>query len=310
MKNIDWYKIRKTYIGGSEISALAGLNPYKTAVDVYLDKISDEIDLTTPSEAAHFGNLLEDVIAEEYARRTGNQVSTEPNLIRHSKYPFIACNIDRWVNNKEFILECKTTSLINKDQWGLDGSDFLPDYYLLQCAYYSMICNVPKVDIAVLIGGQTFRIMTYTKDLKLETQLITIAKNFWLNNVMKKIPPVATSLEDTQKLYPMSEDNSITIDDAIRVEIENVKFYKEELARIDAKIKESQIKIQNYMQHNSFLIDNDGSVLVTWKSAKPRKAFDSKAFEQENPELYSKYVKEGKAYRTFLIKTKGDKGNE
>lgn len=303
-------KERKNYITASDIAAIIGENPYKTAIDVYLDKISDDIDLSTPSEAAHFGNLLEDVIAEEYARRTGFTVEKEDNLLIHPDYPFLAGTIDRWANNKKHVLEIKTTSFMNKDQWGEEGTDSIPLAYLCQVSIYASICNVDFVDVCVLIGGQIFKQYRYNRDIKLETQLITIAKNFWNHNVQKRIPPLATTPPDIEKLYPISTDNSITINNDILSEIENLRLYKEQLAKIDNQIKESQIKIQNYMQHNSFLLDNDGSVLVTWKSAKPRKAFDSKTFEQENPELYSKYVKEGKAYRTFLIKTKGDKGNE
>ena len=39
---IEWLKERKTYIGGSDIGAILGANKYMSAMDVYLDKISEE----------------------------------------------------------------------------------------------------------------------------------------------------------------------------------------------------------------------------------------------------------------------------
>ena len=64
-----WLQERKTYIGGSDLGCILGLSKYKSALDIYLDKTTDIIDETT-SEAAHWGNVLEDVVAQEYSRIT------------------------------------------------------------------------------------------------------------------------------------------------------------------------------------------------------------------------------------------------
>ena len=65
-----WLKERKTYIGGSDIGAILGLSTFKSALDIYLSKTTDAIDEAT-SEAAHWGTVLEDVVAKEYSERTG-----------------------------------------------------------------------------------------------------------------------------------------------------------------------------------------------------------------------------------------------
>ena len=39
----EWLKKRKNYLGGTDLAAICGLNPYRTALDVYLDKTSDDI---------------------------------------------------------------------------------------------------------------------------------------------------------------------------------------------------------------------------------------------------------------------------
>ena len=40
----EWLRYRKLGIGGSDAGAICGLNPYRTAIQVYQDKISDEIE--------------------------------------------------------------------------------------------------------------------------------------------------------------------------------------------------------------------------------------------------------------------------
>ena len=104
-------KERKTYIGGSDVSALCGLNKYKTAMGIYLEKTSADAEETEVTEAMEWGTRLEDAIADAYSTRTGFTIETQPHVIRHPEHSFIAANIDRWVDGKKHILECKTAGL-------------------------------------------------------------------------------------------------------------------------------------------------------------------------------------------------------
>ena len=58
----------------------------------------------------------------------------------------------------------------------------------------------------------------------------------------------------------------------------------------------------SYIGQNDTLIDVDGSVLATFKSAKPSKKFDSETFKKEMPEVYERYSKLVDGSRRFLIK--------
>ena len=37
----EWLLLRKTYLGGSDLGAVIGVNKYRTALDVYLEKTSE-----------------------------------------------------------------------------------------------------------------------------------------------------------------------------------------------------------------------------------------------------------------------------
>ena len=39
----EWLKLRKKGIGGSDAGAVCGVNPFCSAISVYMDKISEEI---------------------------------------------------------------------------------------------------------------------------------------------------------------------------------------------------------------------------------------------------------------------------
>jgi hypothetical protein len=60
--------------------------------------------------------------------------------------------------------------------------------------------------------------------------------------------------------------------------------------------------IQGYMGEASNLVTLDGSVLATWKSAKPTASFDSKLFQSAMPDIYGKFVMQKQGSRRFLVK--------
>jgi putative phage-type endonuclease len=302
MKNKqEWLRERKSYLGGTDLSAIAGLSPYRTALDVYLDKTSDDITCET-NAAMRWGNLLEDVVAKEYAEVTGQTIEIEPNTIYHPSMKFLGANIDRWVGDKEYVLECKTAGFIKAKEWGDLGTDQIPESYLVQVAHYAAICDVPKVDIAVLIGGQDFRIYTYNRNKELEEKLIKIACNFWHNHIEKRIPPKCVSTRDTFNLFPQSNYHEIVAEDNIIEKWEQLKAAKEEENRIADTIEKLKTDIQEFMKGYDVLIDNQGNVIATWKNTVPKSLIDVKTFKEKYREIYEKCINYGKQSRVFLIK--------
>jgi putative phage-type endonuclease len=297
----EWLKERKNYLGGSDLGAIAGLNPYRTALDVYLDKTSNDITYET-NAAMRWGTLLEDTIAKEYAEVTGYDVEIEPNTIYHPEYKFLGANIDRWADNKRRILECKTASFLKAKEWGDLGTDQIPESYLIQNATYSAVCNIPVVDTAVLIGGQDFRIYTYVRNKELEEKLIKIACNFWHNHIEKRIPPKCVNTRDTFNLFPQSNYQEIVAEDNIIQKWEELKAAREEESRIADTIEKLKVEIQEFMRDYDVLIDNQGKVIATWKNTAPRSFFDLKRFKDEAKDLCLKYTSVAKQSRVFLIK--------
>lgn len=301
MNKQEWLRERKNYLGGTDLAAICGLNPYRTALDVYLDKISDDISEET-NAAMRWGTLLEDVVARAYSEDTGYIVNIEPNTIYHPEHKFLGANIDRWVGNKEFVLECKTAGFTKAKEWGDSGTDQIPESYLVQVAYYAAICDVPKVDIAVLIGGQDFRIYTYNKNKDLEDKIIKIGINFWNNHIEKRIPPKCVNTKDTFNLFPQSNNKEILAQNDIIAKLEELKIAKMSEEQIQKTIEKLKVEIQEFMQDYDVLIDNNGNVIATWKNTAPKSFFDVKKFKEEAKEIYLKYANVAKQSRVFLIK--------
>ena len=62
----DWLRYRKSGITGTDAGAILGLNPYRSAFQVYHDKISDTIE-NIDNEAMRQGRDLEDYVAQRFA---------------------------------------------------------------------------------------------------------------------------------------------------------------------------------------------------------------------------------------------------
>src|SRR5690625_1924567 len=153
MSREEWLRERKTGIGGSDAAAVLGFSPWVSPFELYIDKTSEHVE-EIDNEAIHWGNVLEDVVAEEFTRRTGKKVRRRNQTFRHKEHEFMIANIDRDVVGERALLECKTTNAFNLDAW--DGEQ-IPPAYICQLQHYMSVLDYEKAYIAVLIRSEERR---------------------------------------------------------------------------------------------------------------------------------------------------------
>lgn len=301
----EWLEERKTYIGGSDLGAIIGCNTFRTALDVYFEKTAEGIAEDTAGEAAYWGTVLEDVVAAEYAKRTGFKIEKPAGFIRHKQYPYIACNLDYWVIDNEgnsHILECKTANQMKVTCWGEEWTNQIPESYLYQVAYYAAITGAARVDIAVLIGGQDFRIYRYDKDEALEAKLIAAAKNFWNKYVLAGVPPKPKNDNDAAKLYPKANGLEVRASDEILEKVCVLQDLKAREKNLSEEIKGLQLCIKDYMQDGEVLVGEEGKCYATWKNSKGRTSLDQSKLKAEHADIYQECLKESSGHRVFTLK--------
>jgi putative phage-type endonuclease len=290
-------------IGGSDAAAIVGESKFKTPLDVYLEKIG-EAQPDEESQAMYFGNKMEKIVVEVYEERTGNRCITEEETKIHGAHEWMIANIDRSIIGADIILECKNVGL-RSEGWGEEGTDDFPREYLLQCAHYAAVCNVSQVDLAVIIGGQDFRLYHYYRDGKLEDALIEIEKNFWYNHVLKKIPPEPRTLEDLRILYPVDNNSEIMAgkykDTMIVDYLKLITESKEKIKALEQSVDEGKAEIMKFMKDATFLKSaDDARVLATWKTQATTR-FDVTRLKENNPEIYKQFLKTSLS-RVFRVK--------
>jgi len=188
---------RKTGLGGSDVAAILGLNPYAGRWDVWSDKVG----LAAPQPENRFtrwGNKLEQVVAEEYAERNNVRVETSKTL-RHPTRTWQVGTPDRLVyapdspifDNALHGLEIKCKGERVAGAWGESGTGpaGVPDEVQAQAAWYMSLTTLPRWDVGVLIGGNDFREYVLTRDLDTEAAMLEVAERFWRENVLTGTPP-------------------------------------------------------------------------------------------------------------------------
>ena len=300
MSRQEWLDARKHGIGGSDVSAIAGLNKWKSAVGVYLDKTGQAPDEDMAGEAAYWGNVMEDVVAQEFSIRTGLRVRRRNAILKHPEHPFMLANVDRLIIGKREGLECKTASEYLKGSW---EDEEIPAAYLLQIQHYMAVTGYEAWHIAVLIGGNKFLHKKIERDEELISYLIQIEKNFWENNVLKQIPPAFdgsdASVDLLKALYPESvPESEVLLPGDAETLIEALDEIVVELKSIETQKKEYENRIKDMMQDNEKAYSGDRAVI--WKSYVTSR-FDSKRFKAEQPDLFEQYVNTTTA-RRFSVK--------
>ena len=282
---------RKKGIGGSDIAAIIGVSQFKTALDVYLSKTTDQPE--QQGEHLYWGHALENPIIDRFIQDTGANVIRQPEMRRHPDYEWAIANADALITNGdtiEAILEIKTSSAFKSREWGADDTDEVPIEYIAQVQWYMWIYDVNEAYLAALIGGNQYRQYHITRDDELIAMLAEKAQAFWQNHVIPRIPPNPQDGADAQKLYPSDNGDTAEADSdtlTAYAELRELKAQEKELkAQIAAKEDLLKIKIGSYsaMQAN-------GNTLFTWK-AQSSSRFDSKAFQAAHPDLYRQYTKQ------------------
>jgi len=154
MTRAEWLKYRTMGIGGSDVSAIAGINPYRSVFQLWLEKTGQVEPTESGSECAHFGTILEPIVKQEFTERTGIEITEPKYLYQHKDYPFMLANLDGvvTVDGEDCIFEAKTASAYKQDEW--DGH--IPPEYMLQIQHYMAVTGLKRTYIAALIGGNHF----------------------------------------------------------------------------------------------------------------------------------------------------------
>jgi putative phage-type endonuclease len=186
---------RKQHLGASDVAALFGLDPFKTATDVWFSK-AFELTVTEPSQqsdAIEMGNDFEAPLLGFAARELNVQISTEPDDLFAicEDHPIFAATLDARIMPKTIkeAIEAKTTS--SASEYGEEGGDQVPDRVNIQVQAQMLAHNLDRVHVVALIGrmGLKRQLFKVNRNEKIIAAIIEKGEAFWRDYVETKITP-------------------------------------------------------------------------------------------------------------------------
>ncbi len=296
--NREWLRLRKSGIGGSDAGAVCGMNPYSSAMKVFKEKTSEEIE-ELDNEALRIGHDLEDYVAQRFTEATGLKVRKSNFMYRSKEHPFMIADVDRFVIGEDAGLECKTASAYHADKWA-DGN--IPLHYVLQCYHYMAVTGKKLWYIAAVILGREFTYRRLEWDDGLIGRLVAIEDDFWNNHVAKGIipPPDGSKACDEvleQYFHTARKASAIKLvgfDEKLRRREEILGFISE----LQEEQKQIEQEVKLFMQDNE--LASSEAFRVSWKNIDSTK-LDTRRIKEEMPELYANYGKVSHS-RRFEVK--------
>lgn len=284
----EWLKYRTCGIGGSDVSVIAGVNPYKSIFTLWLEKTGQVELRESCSEYTHFGTVLEPVVKKEFMRRTGLKVRAKKAILQSTEHPFMLADLDGVVyeEGEMCIFEAKTASAYKQEVW----EQGVPTEYVMQVQHYMAVTGAKKAYVAALVGGNHFIYHEVYRDEDLITQLISMEKEFWEDYVLMHQEPIADGSEATttflNEKYRCCDGGSIELPE----EVLTLCDCYDELNQQIKLLKDKKEAIANQLKCH--LKDHEvgtvGDYTVTWKQVTST-TFDKTRFAKENKDIYDAY---------------------
>jgi putative phage-type endonuclease len=261
MKREQWLEKRRTLITASDVAAILGWDDRRTALDVYVNKITgQEIE---DSDAMLLGRCLEDGIGRAYAIKTGRPVSEFPEhyLAVHPDIQWLAATPDRETqrDNESGPLEIKHAGWIKRRDWE-DGAPLFVQIQLqtqIACmsASWGAYCGV--------VGGMEIHYGDEDRNDAFLLSAITQLDEFHWRLENKRPPPVDSPkhLKAIKALYPADNGETVDLGDDIQLLADQLEAAKSISKSSDEQVDELSAKIRSAIGESTFAKLPDGTIL-------------------------------------------------
>ena len=305
---------RKTFIGGTDAAAIIGVSPWRSPLDVWMEKVGMS-EGTPDNWAMRAGRALEPVVRQYYRSQHPDRQVTEVT----DTMIYTECETERrlgidgeWagatIDGAVFAptgnrgLEIKTTSQ-RPDDWG----DDIPMHYMAQVQWYAMVTGLKDWDVAVLFANRDYREFQVTRDDDLIAIMYDQCKKFWFDHVVAKVPPVEDASSDAKARYLKArypQDGPALIKSVLAdAAVENLRVARAalEAAKHGNEVAENDVKS---------IIGEAGGIdseigKVTWKKSRSSFTTDWESvarFDVEPPkEVVAKFTVEKPGSRRLVV---------
>lgn len=289
---------RRNAIGSSDMAALFGLDPFKTAYDVWLDKTGQLEDDNEENAACFAGNKFEAGVLDYAEEQLGPLLRNQSRRVENLP---IAVNTDAIIEQNSIPVEAKTTGLFGpvQDIWGDDGTDQVPDRVIIQAHCHMMAWGQGECYVPAFIGGTGFRLYNIPRNTDIAKAIAEKALWFW--DIVEK------------KICPPDSIPSMEVAKRMRRVPNVVTNIPEELFQKYLNAKEAKtIAEKAYIELQSEILAalgeaeaaNCGKLGAITYLPQSRRSLDSESLKRDHPDIFQEYYRTSKPFRVLRTRSK------
>lgn len=210
----EWHALRASGIGGSEVAAIVGCSPWKSAVTLWAEKTKRIEREVVSNPAAEWGNRLEPVVLDKFCDEHPElKVHRDMGSWTHVDRPWQISNPDgvyETADGRYGIIEVKTARY--EDDW----AQGVPAYYATQVQWYLQTFGFDHAYVVALFQGSKYveyeiKANSWEQDLNL--QMVEIFRKHVEDGSQPDYDGAASTYETIRKLNPNIVDEDCELGD-------------------------------------------------------------------------------------------------
>lgn len=286
----DWLDARREGLGSSDASTIAGVNPYSTLYELWLDKTGRGFEQPYTAEM-RFGHLIEDDARQVFTEDTGIDV-TVPGLARSNTRSWQQCTVDGLTSDGG-VLEIKSVGWRLAHLW---DDEQVADHAEVQVQWAMDVTGRRHAWVVAVIERE-FVIRRVEYDPALAATVRAMGSEFWHENVLGDEEPalVAADLDVVKRRHPTALPCEVKASTTPWL-TDTLTAYAEAKAAVRAAELEKdrlEAALIDYIGDSEAagFIDDDGDILITvTRKNITRNGFDTASLREAHPDLYEQYA--------------------
>ena len=198
----------------SLIGAILGVDKWKTPYQAWREIMGME-ETREDSTFAEWGHRLEAVVAQKFFDKNGVVGTKNDETLVYENWLCGTPDYYYTLDGNKRGLEIKTTSAWNASEFGDEHTDELPLRHFLQCTGYMILTGIDSWDLAVLIGGNTYREYKILASIDQKQKLLSRLKAWYDSYVVGNTEPPLTGADVLIKWPSESEGAVLNADDHV-----------------------------------------------------------------------------------------------
>lgn len=198
-KTMEWLKWRQQGIGSSDVSAILGISPWKTAYKLWQEKIADEVKESEGNWAMRRGNEEEPKVRAMFELQMGEAYA--PALCMMAGLNFMRSSLDGRSADRKSIIEIKFAGKVDHEG---ARTGLVPDKYMAQIQH-QLLVSMAEVCHYLSWNGKELLRVDVKPDQKWQDRIRTECIAFW-RCVMTKTPP---GMQDSDSVPLQNLDDKV-----------------------------------------------------------------------------------------------------